>query len=52
MNDYWWLDGETGNIRYAGSFNSWEDANNYLEASFNYVVWIFTGYPEVEEIGA
>ena len=49
MNDYWYLCGNTGVIKYAGSFIDFDECDEHLDKIGAYTVWIFTGKPKVEE---
>jgi hypothetical protein len=48
MNDYWSLCGDEGVIKYAGQFVDFDECDEHLGRIGVYSVWIFTGYPEVE----
>lgn len=48
MNQYWYLCGETGHIKYAGKFIDFDACDEYLNSISSYVVWIFSNKPEVE----
>lgn len=48
MNQYWYLCGETGHIKYAGKFADFDACDEYLNSISAYVAWIFSSKPEVE----
>lgn len=48
MNDYWYLCGDSGTIKYAGRFANFDECDEHLEV-IAHAIWIFTGKPEIEE---
>jgi len=48
MNDYWFLCGISGKIKYAGKFDDYDAADEALDENNEEVVWLFTGQPKVE----
>lgn len=50
MNDYWYLCGDTGVIKYAGKFLEFDDVVDHLGAmpDGDRSVWIFSELPKVE----
>lgn len=49
MNDYWYLCGDTGVIKYAGQFLCFDECDEHLTRIKAYAMWIFTGRPTIEE---
>jgi len=49
MNDYWYLCGRTGVIKYAGKFEDFDDADEAIREINIDCIWIFNGEPEVEK---
>ena len=49
MNDYWYLCGNDGVIKYAGQFMNFDECDEHLDRIRASCMWIFTGYPEVED---
>ena len=49
INDYWYLCGRTGVIKYAGKFEDYDDADEGIRQINIDCIWIFNGEPEVEE---
>ena len=48
MDRYWYLDGDTSIIKYAGMHASFGDCDDFLVANSIHAVWIFIGKPEIE----
>lgn len=48
MNDYWYLCGRTGIIKYAGKFEDYDDADEGIRQINIDCIWIFSECPEVE----
>lgn len=48
MNDYWYLCGNDGVIKYAGEFVDFDECDTHLTNTQKYAIWIFTGKPTVE----
>jgi|LakMenEpi12Oct12_1017442.scaffolds.fasta_scaffold19104_1 hypothetical protein len=48
MNEYWYLCGNTGVIKYAGEFVDFDECDDHLTTIGAYAIWIFTGTPKIE----
>lgn len=49
MNDYWYLCGNDGVIKYAGQFIDFDECDEHLNRIKVYAVWIFTGCPVIQD---
>ena len=52
MNDYWYLCGRTGDIKYAGKFEDFDDADEAIHGPFRQAnidcIYIFSKCPKIE----
>ena len=49
MQDYWFLDAESGLVRYAGQFVDYDECDRALDRNGEVSVWIFCGKPQIEQ---
>lgn len=48
LHDMWFLCGNTSEIKYAGKFTDFDEADTALDSDGANVVWLFTSKPQIE----
>ena len=48
MDDYWYLCGRTGDVKYAGKFEDFDDADEAIRQVNIDCIWIFSECPKIE----
>jgi hypothetical protein len=45
---FWYLCSYSGEIKYAGEFENFDEANDFLEIRGKNISWLFNGLPKIE----